>query len=110
MYQAKACGSGSYMFYSEALNTETQERVELEQKLHRAIDTDAGIPDNIKEFVYDPFFTTKEIDRVIGQGLAIAHAVIVHAQSGTIDFDSSPAGTTFVIRMPLDPTRSDDEP
>ncbi|MCH7599182.1 MAG: diguanylate cyclase, partial [Myxococcales bacterium] len=39
MYQAKARGPGSYMFYSEALNTETQERVELEQKLHRAIDT-----------------------------------------------------------------------
>jgi signal transduction histidine kinase len=65
-------------------------------------DTGSGIPENIQERVFDPFFTTKETGIGTGQGLAIAHAVIVDKHGGSIDFETEPGeGTTFVIRLPI---------
>jgi signal transduction histidine kinase len=66
-------------------------------------DTGAGIPDSIKTKIFDPFFTTKEVGRGTGQGLSIAHAVIVDKHQGTIGFDTQIGhGTTFTIRLPLE--------
>ena len=51
----------------------------------RISDTGGGIPKGIQEKVFDPFFTTKPVGKRTGQGLAIAHAVIVqkHAWFGS---------------------------
>jgi two-component system, NtrC family, sensor kinase len=52
--------------------------------------------------VFDPFFTTKAVGKGTGQGLAIAHSVIVQKHRGTIRFESEIGkGTTFVIQLPL---------
>ncbi len=68
----------------------------------RISDTGAGIPENIRSKIYDPFFTTKEVGKGTGQGLAICHAVIVNKHGGTITFDTQIGkGTTFIIRLPL---------
>jgi two-component system, NtrC family, sensor kinase len=68
----------------------------------RISDTGTGIPDSIRAKIYDPFFTTKEVGKGTGQGLAICHAVIVGKHDGTIDFESSEGkGTTFIIRLPI---------
>ena len=65
-------------------------------------DTGCGIPDDIREQVFDPFFTTKEVGRGTGQGLALAHTIVVERHGGTITFDSEPGrGTTFSIRLPV---------
>lgn len=65
-------------------------------------DTGTGIPESIRHKIFDPFFTTKEVGKGTGQGLAIAHTVIVEKHSGTIDFESEiGAGTTFIIRIPV---------
>ena len=38
-----------------------------------------------------------------GQGLALAHSVIVERHGGTISFESAPdEGTTFTIRLPIE--------
>lgn len=67
----------------------------------RIRDTGTGIRAEIRDRVFDPFFTTKEVGRGTGQGLAIAHSVIVDKHGGTITFDTEPGeGTTFVIRLP----------
>ncbi len=67
----------------------------------RIADTGAGIPEKIREKVYDPFFTTKGVGKGTGQGLAIAHAIIVDRHQGTIRFESHDGqGTTFIIRLP----------
>lgn len=76
----------------------------------RIADTGAGIPDEIREYIFDPFFSAKEVDRGTDRSLAIAHSVVVKAQGGTLKFESTPAGTTFIIRMPLEPKQSDDRP
>ena len=65
-------------------------------------DSGCGIPSQNREKVFVPFFTTKEVGRGTGQGLAISHTVIVEKHGGSIDFDSQIGqGTTFTIRLPL---------
>jgi PAS domain S-box-containing protein len=65
-------------------------------------DTGTGIPESIQSRVFDPFFTTKPVGKGTGQGLAIAHTVIVQKHKGTLRFESEPGrGTTFVIELPL---------
>jgi signal transduction histidine kinase len=68
-------------------------------------DTGMGIPEAVRHKIFDPFFTTKEVGRGTGQGLSIARSVIVGKHGGTIAVDSEVGkGTTFLIRLPLDPS------
>ncbi|MCP4303968.1 MAG: PAS domain S-box protein [bacterium] len=66
-------------------------------------DTGSGIPEEIRDKIFDPFFTTKEVGKGIGQGLAIAHAVVVEKHQGKLFVDSEVGkGTTFEIRLPME--------
>ena len=68
----------------------------------RISDTGTGIPEQYRERIFDPFFTTKEVGRGTGQGLSIAHSVIVERHGGTIGFETEIGqGTTFIVRLPL---------
>jgi two-component system NtrC family sensor kinase len=69
-------------------------------------DTGTGIPEKIRTRIFDPFFTTKGVGKGMGQGLYIAHTVVVEKHEGTITFDSRVgSGTTFTIRLPLTPAQ-----
>ena len=69
----------------------------------RIKDSGCGIPAEIRDRIFDPFFTTKPVGKGTGQGLAIAHDVIVNTHGGSIAVESKPgAGTTFIVRLPLD--------
>ncbi len=62
-------------------------------------DTGGGIPKEIGDRIFNPFFTTKE--QGTGLGLAIAHK-IVESHDGRIEFKSKKGkGTTFIIRLPI---------
>jgi two-component system NtrC family sensor kinase len=75
-------------------------RLEDEHVVISISDTGNGIPEDIRSRVFDPFFTTKEVGRGTGQGLSIAHAVIVKGHGGTLDFTTEPGkGTTFLVRL-----------
>jgi signal transduction histidine kinase len=66
-------------------------------------DTGTGIPDTIREKVFDHFFTTKDVGKGTGQGLAIAHDVIVQKHGGTMRFQTEMGkGTTFFVRLPIE--------
>jgi PAS domain S-box-containing protein len=68
----------------------------------RVKDTGTGIPEAVREKVFDPFFTTKSVGKGTGQGLAIAHSVVVQKHGGSINFETETGvGTTFVVRLPL---------
>lgn len=65
-------------------------------------DTGTGIPEKNRDKIFTLFFTTKEVGKGTGQGLAISHSVIVGKHAGTINFETEQGkGTTFVIRLPL---------
>jgi signal transduction histidine kinase len=65
-------------------------------------DTGAGIPEEFRAHLFDVFFTTKEVGRGTGQGLAIARAVVVEKHGGQLTFDSVVGtGTRFYIRIPI---------
>uniref|UniRef100_A0A7C5ENC8 histidine kinase n=1 Tax=Desulfobacca acetoxidans TaxID=60893 RepID=A0A7C5ENC8_9BACT len=67
----------------------------------RIADTGPGIPENIRSRIFDPFFTTKEVGKGTGQGLSLAHAVIVERHKGNLFFETEVGkGTTFIIRLP----------
>lgn len=63
-------------------------------------DNGSGIPGELHETLFQPFTTTGKKDGT-GLGLAIAKS-IVERHGGTIDFASSPVGTTFTILVPED--------
>jgi PAS domain S-box-containing protein len=65
-------------------------------------DTGTGIPEHIRDKVFDPFFTTKEVGKGTGQGLMLAHSLVVKKHGGRIWFESETGkGTTFFVRLPL---------
>ena len=69
----------------------------------RVKDTGSGIPESVRSRVFDPFFTTKDVGKGTGQGLTIAHAVVVQKHQGTIEFETSVGtGTTFLVRLPIE--------
>jgi PAS domain S-box-containing protein len=71
-------------------------------------DTGGGIPEAIRHRIFDPFFTTKEVGRGTGQGLAIAHSVVVDKHGGELTFATQLGhGTTFTIRLPFKPPPPD---
>jgi len=65
-------------------------------------DTGTGIPEDVRTQVFVPFYTTKAVGRGTGQGLAIAHSVVVKKHAGTIGFETEMGvGTKFTVRLPI---------
>jgi signal transduction histidine kinase len=64
-------------------------------------DDGPGIPADIRERVFDSFFTTKDVGRGTGLGLATAHRIVVDRHRGTLSVDSEPGATTFHVWLPL---------
>jgi PAS domain S-box-containing protein len=65
-------------------------------------DTGTGIPEAARSRLFEPFFTTKEVGRGSGQGLALAHRIVVDGHGGTLTFDTEPGvGTTFHVTLPV---------
>jgi PAS domain S-box-containing protein len=68
----------------------------------RIKDNGCGVPAENLSRLFDPFFTTKEVGRGTGQGLAIAHSIVVDKHGGDISVSSSVgAGTEFTLRVPI---------
>ncbi|MCB0363460.1 MAG: sensor histidine kinase, partial [Bdellovibrionales bacterium] len=65
----------------------------------RVSDRGQGIPDYIRDSVFEPFVTTSEsLDGGTGLGLAIVKKII-EVHEGSIDFETSSQGTTFLIKL-----------
>ncbi len=63
-------------------------------------DTGPGIPPEVMEHVFEPFYTTKDVGRGTGLGLFISYGII-EKHGGTIDVASTPdKGTQFKICLP----------
>jgi PAS domain S-box-containing protein len=65
-------------------------------------DNGAGIPEEIQEKVFNLFFTTKIVGKGTGQGLSLAHSIVVDKHGGKLFFESNySVGTTFHIQLPI---------
>ena len=86
-------GKGVITLQTRLFPTEVEIRVQ---------DTGTGIPEGIRDKIFNPFFTTKEVGKGTGQGLFLAHNVVVEKHGGSICFETQPGqGTVFIIRLPL---------
>jgi two-component system NtrC family sensor kinase len=67
----------------------------------RIRDNGTGIPDEVKEKMFNPFFTTKPAGEGTGLGLSMSHDIIVKQHGGTIDVETQPGQfTEFRIVLP----------
>jgi len=68
----------------------------------RVKDNGTGIPDNIKEKIMQPFFTTKPTGEGTGLGLSLSYDIMVKGHGGKIDVDSEEGEyTEFAVWLPL---------
>ena len=82
-------------------------RAEGAEVLIEIADDGPGIPPELQERIYEPFFTTKQVGKGTGQGLALARNT-VERHGGSLACSSEPGrGATFTIRLPLDRTSGD---
>lgn len=63
-------------------------------------DNGPGIPEDALPHIFEPFFTTKGVGEGSGLGLDISYRVIKQ-HHGTIDVDSQPGNTRFIVRLPV---------
>jgi signal transduction histidine kinase len=73
---------------------------EGENAVVKITDNGPGIPNDIINRIFEPFFTTKPQGEGTGLGLDICRK-IVEKHHGTIQVDSEPGRTTFVVSLPL---------
>ena len=89
--------------YEPTLTASTKnlgDRVEV-----RIRDNGTGMTPDVKEKMFNPFFTTKPTGEGTGLGLSISHDVIVKQHAGTIEVDTQPGEFTEVrIVLPRTPT------
>jgi signal transduction histidine kinase/streptogramin lyase len=72
----------------------------------RVKDNGKGIPEEIKNKIFQPFFTTKPTGQGTGLGLSMSYDIITKAHGGELKLETQPAaedskGTTFIILLPL---------
>ncbi|WP_342732540.1 cache domain-containing protein [Bradyrhizobium sp. B117] len=67
----------------------------------RIRDNGTGIPAEVKEKMFNPFFTTKPAGEGTGLGLSMSHDIVVKQHGGTIDVNTEPGVfTEFIITLP----------
>ena len=62
----------------------------------RIRDNGTGIPSDVKEKMFNPFFTTKPAGEGTGLGLSISHDIIVKQHGGSIEIDTQPGEFTEI--------------
>jgi len=67
----------------------------------RVRDNGTGIPAEIRDKLFQPFFTTKPTGEGTGLGLSISYDIVTQQHAGTIEVDSRVGEfTEFIIRLP----------
>ena len=65
-------------------------------------DNGNGIPQNIIDKIFQPFFTTKPTGQGTGLGLSLAYDIITKEHNGTIKVESKESeGSEFIIQLPI---------
>jgi two-component system, NtrC family, sensor kinase len=71
----------------------------------RIRDNGTGIPSEVNEKIFNPFFTTKPAGEGTGLGLSMSHDIVVKQHGGKIDVETEPGvSTEFIITLPRNST------
>jgi signal transduction histidine kinase len=93
--KAEAGGNG----YEPTLTAATRSLGDSVEILIR--DNGTGIPPDVREKIFNPFFTTKPAGEGTGLGLSLSHDIVVKQHGGTIEVDTSPGEfTEFRVILP----------
>lgn len=65
-------------------------------------DTGPGIPEDIRDRIFQPFFTTKPFGEGTGLGLDLAWNIVVKKHRGDLRVESAPGDTRFIVLLPLE--------
>ena len=94
--KAKTAGADYKPEVSVATSTENG------QVIIKVKDNGIGIPDNIKEKIMQPFFTTKPTGEGTGLGLSLTYDMVVKGHGGSIQIESKEGvGSEFIIKLPI---------
>jgi two-component system, NtrC family, sensor kinase len=67
----------------------------------RIRDNGSGIPPDVREKMFNPFFTTKPTGEGTGLGLSMTHDIVVKQHGGRIDVETQPGTfTEFIVTLP----------
>ncbi|WP_019988488.1 ATP-binding protein [Rudanella lutea] len=67
----------------------------------RVRDNGLGMPDSVRQKIFQPFFTTKPTGEGTGLGLSLSYDIITKGHGGTLTVDSQEGeGTEFVVELP----------
>jgi two-component system, NtrC family, sensor kinase len=86
-----ATNGGEYVPMLAASTKSFGDRVEITIR-----DNGTGIPPEVKEKMFNPFFTTKPTGEGTGLGLSISHDIVVKQHGGTIEVDTQPGEFTEI--------------
>lgn len=75
-------------------------KLEGKQLTLRFTDSGPGIPKNIEDKIFQPFFTTKEVGKGTGLGISLSHAIIKN-HGGNLYLDKKSKNTSFVVTLPI---------
>jgi signal transduction histidine kinase len=65
-------------------------------------DNGPGIPDAIREKIFQPFFTTKPTGQGTGLGLSLSYDIVTKGHNGSLGMESIEGdGSTFCVTLPL---------
>ncbi|MBD1840045.1 HAMP domain-containing protein [Coleofasciculus sp. FACHB-64] len=65
-------------------------------------DNGVGIPKDIQQRIFNPFFTTKPVGKGTGMGMSISYQIVTEKHGGKLECFSTPGeGTEFVIQIPI---------
>jgi len=71
----------------------------------RVKDNGKGIPDSIKDKIFQPFFTTKPTGEGTGLGLSLSYDIVTKGHGGKLTVNTAAGeGTEFIIQLPLNIT------
>ncbi len=94
--RARDNGDTSYRPILVVATSDSGDTVEV-----RVRDNGIGIPPEIRDKLFQPFFTTKPTGEGTGLGLSISYDIVTQQHGGTITVESEPgAYTEFIIRLP----------